>query len=223
MRYAVAFTALVASAITAAYSAECPKPSQTITLTATSSAVYSTPTPPAVKNGYFGVISSRSASPIHLRSLTARGGKFYLGGGPPSSYCPIEIVGAENCPSGDTTILEGGDSRLSLGVVVPGGQQVYVGPDGALSYTVAHSSYIPEGSDSTSFRRTTPANGNAFGYLNYDTGFVACPAAEGEGDAYQVFGQIATSSFGNDCIGFSALTSMFTSSSFFSERPLDAC
>jgi hypothetical protein len=44
--------------------------------------------------GYFGVISARSASPIHLQSLTARGGKFYLGGGAPSSYCPPNV----RCP-----------------------------------------------------------------------------------------------------------------------------
>jgi hypothetical protein len=49
---------------------------------------------PAPGPGYFGVISARSASPIHLQTLTARGGKFYLGGGPPSSYCPPNVC----CP-----------------------------------------------------------------------------------------------------------------------------
>jgi hypothetical protein len=245
MKYAVAITTLIASAMAAAVSSDCPKPSPTATVT--DSVPSATAAPPAGPTGYFGVISSRSASPIHLQSLTARGGKFYLGGGPPSSYCPPNI-GAENCPPGNTTVLAGGQSTLSLGVVVPGGQQVYVGPDGALSYTIAHSaaipegsdvtgfsrqstlslgvvvpggqqvyvgpdgalSYtvahsaaIPEGSDVTGFSRTAPADGNVYGYLNYETGFIACPAGEGEG--YQVFGAIETGEFGDDCLGFTAL------------------
>lgn len=71
---------------------------------------------------YFGVISSRSASPIHLLPLQANGGKFFLGG-TASGYCPSEI--GEACASypGNSTTLSGGNVSLSLGVVVPGGQQ----------------------------------------------------------------------------------------------------
>jgi hypothetical protein len=200
MKYTLALCALAASAMaTKPQPSDCAKPAHTETVT--SGTPSATPTPPADDNGYFGVISSRSASPIHLQSLTARGGKFYLGGGPPSSYCPTTVGSA--CPPGNTTVLAGGDSTLSLGVVVPGGQQVYVAPDGALSYTVAHSAYIPTGSDVDGFSRTAPANGSAFGYLNYETGFVACPAGEGEG--YQVFGQVVAGTFADECLGFSAL------------------
>lgn len=206
MKYTVALSALAASAMAWEHkSSACPKPEHTTTVTVGQPSA--TPTPPANDNGYFGVISSRSASPIHLLPLTARGNKFYLGGGPPSSYCPVESVGAANCPPGNTTVLAGGDQTLSLGVVVPGGQQVYVAPDGALSYTTAHSAAIPEGSEQTGFSRTAPTNGNAFGYLNFDTGFVACPAANVTADGYQVFGQVASgATFGDDCLGFSALT-----------------
>jgi hypothetical protein len=42
----------------------------------------------AFAQSYFGVMSTRSASPVHLLPLTARGQKFYLGGGPPATYCP---------------------------------------------------------------------------------------------------------------------------------------
>lgn len=172
MKYALAFTALVASVL-----AEGPS--------------------------YFSVISARSASPIHFQPLTARGGKFYLGGGPPSSYCPAEQIGAENCPPGNTTVLAGGEKTLSLGVVVPGGQQVYVAPDGSLSYTQAHSAYIPAGSSIDEFSREAPTPPNTFGYLNFETGFVACPAGEGEG--WQVFGQTDGATFAPECLGFSAL------------------
>ncbi|CAN9392346.1 unnamed protein product [Alternaria alternata] len=186
MKYTVALSALAASAMAWEHkSSACPKPEHTTTVTVGQPSA--TPTPPANDNGYFGVISSRSASPIHLLPLTARGNKFYLGGGATQLLLP--------------------GRTLSLGVVVPGGQQVYVAPDGALSYTTAHSAAIPAGSEQTGFSRTAPANGNAFGYLNFDTGFVACPAANVTADGYQVFGQVASgATFGDDCLGFSALT-----------------
>ena len=53
---------------------------------------------PASGPGYFGVTAVRSASPIHFQPLTARGGKFYLGGGPPSSYCPPNVCIARSGP-----------------------------------------------------------------------------------------------------------------------------
>ncbi|KAF1835054.1 hypothetical protein BDW02DRAFT_588480 [Decorospora gaudefroyi] len=161
------------------------------------------PSSSAAPTGYFEVISSRSASPIHLLSLQARGGKFYLGGGGPSSYCPTSIDPSA-CPAGNTTVLAGGDGALSLGVVVPGGQQVYVAPDGSLSYTTAHSASKPEGAIVDGFSRTAPSDGNAFGNLNFEDGFVACDAGEGQG--WQVYGQVEGAATDDDCLGFSALT-----------------
>lgn len=190
MKSTFAFTSLLTTALAASSCAAAPAPS-------------STPTPTPDTNGYFGVISARSASPIHLLPLTARGGKFYLGGPGPSSYCPVEQVG-DACPAGNSTVLVGGNGGLSLGVIVPGGQQVYVAPDGSLSYTVAHSAYIPVGSISDQFSRDAPAEGQQFGYLHFETGFVACPAGEGEG--YKVFGQVQGGTYGPECLGFSALT-----------------
>jgi hypothetical protein len=71
---------------------------------------------------YFGVISARSASPVHLLSLTANGGKFYLGG-ETSSYCPPQVGETCNDLPGNYTVFAGGSGTLSLAVVVPGGQQ----------------------------------------------------------------------------------------------------
>ena len=78
----------------------------------------------AAQTEYFGVISSRSASPIHLLPLQANQGKFYLGGYP-SGYCPSDNVGVAECQKypGNSTTFSGGDQTLELGVVVPGGQQ----------------------------------------------------------------------------------------------------
>jgi hypothetical protein len=175
----------------------------TVALAALASAVSAQAAAPT---GYFSVISARSASPIHFQTLTARGGKFYLGGGPPSSYCPVEQVGSA-CPAGNTTVLVGGDKTLSMGVIVPGGQEVYVGPDGALSYTQAHSAFVPEGSVRDQFSREAPVGDAGFGYLNFETGFVACPAANTT--TYQVYGQVDSATFGPECLGFSMLTGKF--------------
>jgi hypothetical protein len=222
MKYSLTLCSLIASTLAVSY---CPSPI-VHTVTATAGSGYATGTGaavpsasassvPEVDNGYFGVISSRSASPIHLLPLTARGGKFYLGGGAPSSYCPTEI-GAENCPPGNSTVLAGGDNTLSLGVLVPGGQQVYVDADGSLSYTQAHSAYLPEGSIREGFSREAPEGGADFGHLDFDSGFVACNAGEGQG--YQVYGGTDDAEFGDDCLGFSALTGMFYAPVLFHMR-----
>ncbi|KAF3037552.1 hypothetical protein E8E11_002763 [Didymella keratinophila] len=198
MKYALAFAGLVAGALAGG---ECYAPPP-------ATSTYGAPAPtgtPAPDSGYFGVIAARSASPIHLTTLTARNGKFYLGAGAPTTYCPDNLP-AGSCPPGNSTVFAGGEGTLSLGVVVPGGQQVYVAPDGALSYTIAHSAYIPTGSIVDEFSKTAPSNGNSFGYLNFETGFVACPV--GAADAgYQVYGQTDSFEASSDCLGFSALTS----------------
>ena len=57
----------------------------------------------------YGVISSRSGSPIHLLSMTASGLGFYLGGNT-STYCPTSVV--QDCPPGTQTILAPGGAAL---------------------------------------------------------------------------------------------------------------
>jgi len=164
--------------------------------------------PITLAQSYFGVISARSASPIHLQELTARGGKFYLGGGPPSSYCPPQVGDA--CPSGNYTTFAGGDGTLSLAVVVPGGQQVYIAPDGSMSYTGPHSVYKPEGSIVDGWSKT---EGENFGYLTFDQGLIACPPGNGTNETYpgyQVFGQLPNITFTPGCLGFNALTCKYS-------------
>jgi len=87
-------------------------------------AIFSTLVASTLAQSYFGAISARSASPIHLLQVQASGGKFYLGG-QASAYCPVESVGEEVCAKypGTYTVFAGGEGTLSLGVVVPGGQQ----------------------------------------------------------------------------------------------------
>ncbi|CAK37103.1 hypothetical protein CBS63078_8164 [Aspergillus niger] len=148
----------------------------------------------------FGIMSARSGSPIHLLPLNANSGGFYLGGNT-SSYCPI----SSGCPAGTETVFAGDGSALD--VEVPGGQQVYVAPSGALTFTVPHSAYIPAGSSTGPFKYTP---GKPFGSWTFTgagaTGFMACPD---QGNKWQVFAATknATVPSGNvaDCLGFDAL------------------
>ncbi|KAL4802801.1 hypothetical protein BDV18DRAFT_61396 [Aspergillus unguis] len=158
----------------------------------------------------FTVLAARSASPIHYATLNARGQSFWLGGNT-TSYCPLQ----SGCPAGNTTVLAGNGAALST--VVPGGQQIYVAPSGALKFTQAHSANIPPGSSYGPFAYEAGSPDQVFGYYTYKgwgaDGFMACPtepeAEYSPDNEWQVFAalQNATVPSGdvNDCLGFSAL------------------
>ncbi|TAQ89301.1 hypothetical protein B7494_g2386 [Chlorociboria aeruginascens] len=95
-----------------------------------------------------------------VAGIAANGGLFWIGKDT-ASYCPaVDGIDCDDYP-GDSTVLAGGNDTLSLDVVVPGGQQVYVGPDGALGYTLPHSVYMPNGSVTTGFLRFQSFAGGA--------------------------------------------------------------
>jgi hypothetical protein len=52
-------------------------------------------------------------------------------------------------------------------VLVPGGQQIYTRPDGAVGYTQAHSAYIPSGSYIDGYTNTTIYCGGPKTLLNF--------------------------------------------------------
>ncbi|KAF1979492.1 hypothetical protein BU23DRAFT_562912 [Bimuria novae-zelandiae CBS 107.79] len=169
---------------------------------------YETPAP-APGPAYFQVLSARSASPIHFRPLQANGGKFWLGG-TPSGYCPVEVVGNATCEQypGNQTTLAGGFGTLSLGVVVPGGQQVYIAPDGRMSYTTAHSAYVPEGSVRDGWSRTFREDPtDPLGSLAFEGGLIACPDPADQYNPWAVYGQTANFTAPSaDCLVFSSIT-----------------
>ena len=154
---------------------------------------------------YFGLTSARSASPIHYQTVSASGNSIWLNK-KTSSYCPENIEDIGGCPAGNTTTFAGGEDTLSMGVVVPGGQQVYIDPDtGAVKYTQAHSAAMPEGAIQTGW---TVSPGNGFGILSNSNGaFIACPAKD---DSYQVFIGLECVDFDEACLSFDALTSNVT-------------
>ena len=166
------------------------------------------PTPPNTPTpgqdfDYFTVISSKPGSPLHLLTLSARNGKFYLGGGSrPTTYCPTEAQ--QSCPPGTATVFDNGYNLFDLAVLASGGQRVYIARNGALSYTPPGSGPVPAGSMYDQFRRQAPADGQSYGRLSHRYPFIACPSA-GQGE-YQVFVQVPNQGFNGDCKGFELYT-----------------
>ncbi|KAL8748300.1 MAG: hypothetical protein Q9184_007415 [Pyrenodesmia sp. 2 TL-2023] len=85
--------------------------------------------------------------------------------------------------------------------MVPGGQRIYVAPSGALSFTTAHSAYIPPGSAVEPFKATaglpynaTTGSSGAIGRFTFRglgaTGFLACPVNRNRTGPYQVFADV---------------------------------
>jgi hypothetical protein len=159
---------------------------------------------------YFGLTSARSASDIHYLSVSASGESLWLNK-TTAAYCPSDVEELGACPPGNTTVFGGGNGGLSMGVVVPGGQQVYIEAEtGAVKYTIAHSAAIPEDAIVTGW---TNKQADGFGILsNEKGGFVACPAnATGpDAGAWEVFAALECVTFADDCLSFDALSSNTT-------------
>ncbi|KAL8705726.1 MAG: hypothetical protein Q9201_001160 [Fulgogasparrea decipioides] len=165
----------------------------------------------------FGVIAARSASPIHLQSINAAGGAFWIQKDT-ATYCPL--TNQTQCPPGKDSVFSVGGGGASLDTEVPGGQLVYVSPTGALGFTQAHSAYIPPGSALQTFNATVTSDNGPIGHFTFEglgaTGFIACPASKGQGP-WKVFADIeglkdedVPSKCKNDCLGFSALTAPYS-------------
>ena len=152
---------------------------------------------------YFGIMVSRSASPIHFGQVNANDREFWIGKDT-ASYCPLD----SGCPAGNQTLFAASGGSLSLATVVPGGQQVYIDPTtGAVGFTQAHSGSMPDKAILKGWTYTPPAKDASFGYLTRPRGFLACSE---KGDAnegpWQVFVDLKTVKHpAGECLGFSAL------------------
>ncbi|KAI0397695.1 hypothetical protein F5Y17DRAFT_454849 [Xylariaceae sp. FL0594] len=126
--------------------------------------------------------------------INASGLKFYINR-PTATYCPEGISGLDcSFYNGTQTVFAIGEglSGMSLSVTVPGGQQVYVAPDGSLSYTIAHSAYIPPGSVVVDFKREQKAgDASAPIFLRVEGHqFYLCPVAGETADAQKKVSQV---------------------------------
>ncbi|KAM0803759.1 hypothetical protein BDR22DRAFT_818450 [Usnea florida] len=108
--------------------------------------------------------------------VKADGLVFRIGGGPPATYCPDEVSQVSQCPPGSETDFTCDSGYCSLNVEVPGGQQVYVAPNGAVSYTSAHSGIAPPGSSFSGFSLSN----DVLSFGNSD--FYVCPPVDGTYD-----------------------------------------
>ena len=86
-----------------------------------------------------------------------------------------------------------------------GFQQVYINATGALSYSTAHSDYVPgvgQGSLTKSFT-TSPGVISGYSRVSFnglgENSWVACPTANGN---YQVYANVTGAQISNDCLGF---------------------
>ncbi|KAJ5820439.1 hypothetical protein N7474_006030 [Penicillium riverlandense] len=166
-----------------------------------------TPKEDATTSPPFTVMALRSGSPIHFLTMTASDEHFWLGGNT-ASYCPSEegIV----CPPGKETVLA--ENGNAMDVEVPGGQQVYVGPAGALRYTQAHSASMPKGSTVGGMHYQA---GKPYASVTFEgrgaSGLMACPTKNHA--RWQVFAalQDAKVPTGNvdDCLGFDTVAETY--------------
>lgn len=151
----------------------------------------------------FTLISIDSGSSIQNAAISASDYAFWIGRGTTSS-CPDSV--GTSCPEGTTTALTAGqDGTIQMDVEVPGGQQLYVGPKGVLSYTSAHSADIPEGSSVQGFTYTAGASGSV-GSLGFeDVGFAACPVVDGTltGKLFQIYATVEDGKYTTNCTGIS--------------------
>ncbi|KXL47783.1 hypothetical protein M433DRAFT_140650 [Acidomyces richmondensis BFW] len=153
----------------------------------------------ALVESYFGVIAARSGSPINFLPMQARGLSLWIGGNS-AHYCPIEEESV--CPNTTMTNFLGGRGELTMGAIVPGGQQVYIDPTtGSVNYTEAHSAIVPDGAILDGWNRT---EGEYFGYLSWKGGLQACNSTVG--GPYGVYAVLPNVKAPGDCMKMELLT-----------------
>ncbi|KAF3928838.1 hypothetical protein AA313_de0210250 [Arthrobotrys entomopaga] len=157
----------------------------------------------------YSFLAIRSASPIHFQSLNANGGNIWLGKST-ATYCPVP---PSQCPKGTGTsfYVDNKSWTASMNTAVPGGQQLYIDPHGALAFTQAHSASIPKGSLVTGFQVKKGSNG-IYTFSHCEGDFVACPLKKGSNGPWKVYidgkrvlknSDVPTGNKG-DCLGFIA-------------------
>ncbi|PQE21324.1 binding protein [Rutstroemia sp. NJR-2017a WRK4] len=155
--------------------------SKTLIATLLASTAVATPIAARTSNNAFKLISFAFGpnSPLQGLDIVAYNGGLWIGKNT-TSYCPEGI----DCPAGtETSFVYSDNKNVALNVVVPGGQQLYIGTDYAVSYTVAHSADV-HGGKAQGWEYLAPgvdANGPV-GLLTYPNyGFLACASPEGPG------------------------------------------
>lgn len=110
---------------------------------------------------YYTMLSYAPLHPeVHLKVINAHNKIFAIGAENPTTFCGLEDP--EQCPPANSTLVDAEMTRLAVSKpslpsrlptthhpiqsAVPGGQFIYVAPDGIISYPSAHSAHRPPGS-----------------------------------------------------------------------------
>jgi len=158
----------------------------------------------AAAQSAFGVIASHSASAIHLQSVNANGLNFWIGK-ETTTYQPEQVEG--KIGNGET-LFAGGQGTLGLSTNVPGGQQVYVAPNGEVKFTQAHSANAGQDPKYDGWSREELPS---FGELYFQNGVLFCPeTAEATTGPYKMFAALPGLTFADNCLGASLITTNST-------------
>ncbi|GAB0138573.1 hypothetical protein EsDP_00006803 [Epichloe bromicola] len=173
--------------------------------------VEASPTYQAANISAVAIAAYLPGTPVHKRPLEASGNKFWIGK-PTSTYCPSNIKEIGACPKGKDTTIWVSNERTTCGmnVIVPGGQEVYVAPDGSLSYTQAHSAFVPPGSTRVGFSLLPKRPDGLRELVISSRQFFACPDKTNS-SVWQIFSgaddQDVRGQSTADCLKFTASTS----------------
>ncbi|KAL7941182.1 hypothetical protein V8C42DRAFT_335572 [Trichoderma barbatum] len=155
---------------------------------------------------------------LNGKVINARDRSFIIGAPSPSTRCGLNDPA--QCPAGERTLI---NSEMSLlASAVPGGQFIYVAPDGAISYSSAHSALRPPGAQIGGFYSYPVPfeHGESVNILNWrsevgTTGLWACPVSPGAPVAYQAVLKAATARFNNlGCLAVDGIRIQPAGSSF---------
>ncbi|RFU81074.1 hypothetical protein TARUN_1167 [Trichoderma arundinaceum] len=150
-------------------------------------------------NNYFTIaLYAPQNAILNGKVINARDRLFIIGAASPSTYCGLNDP--TQCPAGDATLVNSDMSFLAS--AVPGGQFIYVAPDGSIGYSSAHSALRPPGaqiggfySHQVSFDEKGPAQVLSWRQNDGKAGLWACPVSPGAPVAYQAVLKAASTRF----------------------------
>ncbi|KAK7218196.1 hypothetical protein V2G26_006199 [Clonostachys chloroleuca] len=97
---------------------------------------------------YYTMVTYSPESPeIDGKIINANSRSFIIGAKSPSTYC--DINNPSECPNSSSTLVN--NDMTLLASAVPGGQFIWVGLDGSVSYASPHSAFRPPGSQMGGF------------------------------------------------------------------------
>ncbi|EGR44238.1 uncharacterized protein TRIREDRAFT_70806 [Trichoderma reesei QM6a] len=173
-----------------------------------------------IADNYFTIALHAPKNPmLHGKLVNARDKSFIAGAPTPSTRCGLDD--AAQCPTGNVTLVTRDMSFLAS--AVPGGQFIYIAPDGSISYPNAHSTLRPPGAQVGGFYSLLASSDHSesVDVLNWrstkdgTSGLWVCAVAPGAPIAYQAVLKASTGQFnGLGCLSVNGIVIQEAGSSF---------